>query len=137
MSSASKLSFMGFSSPTTATTLLQMTNDATVLSGALAFQERVSFTGKDGGDRAFRNDLFSVDVNGRINLTNVGSAMLRAFDLPALRKDILREIRQTRDVPSIVEATFRELLDLEGSVEAGILPMKVQATESEPELVNV
>ena len=144
---------IGVKAPTTATTLLQMTNDATVLSGALTFQERVSFTGKDGGDRTFRKDLFCVDVNDRINLTDVGSAMLRGFDLPSLRKDILREIRQTRDVPSIeqfwgnwlhelsnavrtIEATFRELLDLEGAQEAGILPMKVQATEPAPELVN-
>jgi hypothetical protein len=144
---------IGVKAPTTATTLLQMTNDATVLSGALTFQERVSFTGKDGGERTFRKDLFSLDVNDRINLTDVGSAMLRGFDLPSLRKDILREIRQTRDVPSIeqfwgnwlhelsnavrtIEAAFRELLDLEGDQQAGILPMKVTAPEPAPELVN-
>ena len=78
--------------------------------------------------------------------------MLRGFDLPSLRKDILREIRQTHDVPSIeqfwgnwlhelsnavrtIEGTFRELLDIDGNQEAGILPMKVEATEEAPELV--
>ncbi len=144
---------IGVKAPTTATTLLQMTNDAKVLSGAITFQERVSFTGKDGGERTFRKDLLCVDVNDRINLTDVGAAMLRGFDLPSLRKDILREIRQTNEVPSIeqfwgnwlhelsnavrtIEAAFRELLDIDGNQEAGILPMKVPATEEAPELVN-
>ena len=83
----------------------------------------------------------------------MGAAMLRGFDLPSLRKDILREIRQTNDVPSIeqfwgnwlhelsnavrtIEAAFREVLDLEGDEQAGILPMKVPVTEEAPELVN-
>jgi hypothetical protein len=129
-----------------------MTNDAKVLSGAITFQERVSFTGKDGGERTFRKDLFCFDANDRINLTDAGAAMLRGFDLPSVRKDILREIRQTSDVPSIdqfwgtwlhelsnavrtIEAAFRELLDLDGDQPAGILPMKVPVEEEAPELV--
>jgi hypothetical protein len=143
---------IGVKAPTTATTLLQMTKDAKVLSGAITFQERISFTGKDGGDRTFRKDLLCLDVNDRINLTDAGCAMLRGFDLPSVRKDILREIRQTNDVPSIeqfwgnwlhelsnavrtIEATFRELLDVDGNEQAGILPMKVQAPEQAPELM--
>lgn len=79
--------------------------------------------------------------------------MLRGFDLPSLRKDIQREIRQTNQVPSIeqfwggwlhelnnavrtIEAAFREVLDVDGSQEAGILPVRVAATEEAPELVN-
>jgi hypothetical protein len=144
---------IGVKAATTATTLLQMTDDAKVLSGAITFQERISFTGKDGAERTFRKDLLCVDVNDRINLTDIGSAMLRGFDLPSLRKDILREIRQTHDVPSIeqfwgnwlhelsnavrtIEGTFRELLDIDGNQDAGILPMKVAATEQVPELVT-
>lgn len=144
---------IGVKAATTATTLLQMTNDAKVLSGAITFQERVTFTGKDGGDRTFRKNLLCVDVNDRINLTDAGSAMLRGFDLPSVRKDIQREIRQTNEVPSIeqfwgvwlhelsnavrtIEATFREVLALDGDQEGGILPMKVPAKEEAPELVN-
>ncbi len=73
--------------------------------------------------------------------------MMRGFDIPAFRKDILREIRQTKEVPSIdqfwsnwlhqmsnavrtIEATFRELLDIDGNQEAGILPMRVSAQEA-------
>jgi hypothetical protein len=144
---------IGAKAPTTATTLLRMTNDAKVLSGAITFQERVSFTGKDGGERTFRRDLLRLAVDDRINLTDVGAAMLRGFDLPSLRKDIQREIRQTRQVPSIeqfwgnwlhelsnavrtIEAAFREVLDIDGNQEAGILPVKAPATEASPELVN-
>jgi hypothetical protein len=144
---------IGVKAPTTATTLLNMTNDARALSGALTFQERVSFTGKDGGERTFRKDLLCVDVNDRINLTDAGAAMLRGFDIPAFRKDIQREIRQTRQVPSLeqfwgnwlhelsnavraIEAAFREVLDIDGNQEGGILPMKLSVPEETPEVVN-
>jgi hypothetical protein len=144
---------IGVKAPTTATTLLNMTNDATVIAGAVTFQERVSFTGKNGGEVTFRKDLLCIDVNDRINLTDVGAAMLRGFDVPAFRKDIQREIRHTKEVPSIkqfwgnwlhelsnavrtIEAAFRELLHIDGNQEAGILPTKVPAKEELLEAVN-
>jgi hypothetical protein len=139
--------------PASATTLLHMTNDATVVAGALTFQERVATSSKDGEEYTFRKDLLSIDVNDRINLTEAGAAMLRGFDLPSLRKEIQREIRQTKQVPSIeqfwgswlhelgnavrtIEATFRELLDIDGSQPAGILPMQTVAKEEAAEVVN-
>jgi hypothetical protein len=113
----------------------------------------VSFIGKDGAERSFRKELFCLDVNDRINLTDVGAAMLRGFDLPSARKEIQREIRQTHQAPSIerfwgswlhelsnavrtIEAAFRELLDLDGNEAAGILPVKVAEVAESPELVN-
>jgi hypothetical protein len=144
---------IGVKAPTTATTLLNMTNDASVPSGAITFQERVSFTGKDGGERTFRKDLHCLDVNDKINLADVGAAMLRGFDIPSFRKDIQREIRQTHMVPSIeqfwgnwlhelsnavrtIESAFREILDIDGNQEAGILPVRVPVLEETPEPVN-
>ena len=144
---------IGVRAPTTATTLLQMTNDTKLLSGALTFQERVAFAGKDGGERAFRKELFCVDVNDRINLTDVGAAMLRGFDLPSLRKDIQHEIRKSNQVPSIeqfwsswlhelsnavrtIESAFREVPDIDGDQEAGILPMKLSTLEETADVVN-
>ncbi|MCU1233611.1 MAG: hypothetical protein JWP63_1578 [Candidatus Solibacter sp.] len=143
---------IGVKAPTSATTLLNMTDDAKVISGAVTFQERVSITSKNGGELNFRKDLLCIDVNDRINLPDVGAAMLRGFDLPAFRKDIQREIRKTKQVPSIdefwgkwlhelsnavrtIEAAFRELLHIDGNQEAGILPMRVPAKE-ELETVN-
>jgi hypothetical protein len=123
------------------------------ISGAIAFQERVSTTSKKGGDLTFRKDLLCMDVNDRINLTDVGAAMMRGFDIPAFRKDIQREIRQTKQVPSIeqfwsswlhemsnavrtIEAAFRELLDVDGNQEAGILPRRAPTAEEVPEVVE-
>jgi hypothetical protein len=79
--------------------------------------------------------------------------MLRGFDLPSLRKEIQREIRKTKQVPSIeqfwgnwlhelsnavrtIEASFRELLGLDGNQEGGILPMRIPEKEEAGELVN-
>lgn len=144
---------IGVKAPTTATTLLNMTNDAKVLSGAVTFQERISGTSKKGGEFTFRKDVLCVDVNDRINLPDVGAAMLRGFDIPALRKDIQREIRRTKQVPSIeqfwgnwlhelsnavrtIEGAFRELLNVDGNQEAGILRMRTPATDEVLETVN-
>jgi hypothetical protein len=139
--------------PTTATTLLNMTQDAKPISGAVTFQERVSYTGKDGGERTFRKDLLCLEVSDRINLTDVGAAMLRGFDVPSFRKDIQREIRQSHQVPPIaefwhawlhelnnavrtIEAAFREVLDIAANQEGGILAMRTPATELAAELTN-
>ena len=144
---------IGVKAPTSATMLLRVTNDAKVISGAVTFQERVTATSKKGGEFTFRRDLLCVDVNDKINIPDVGAAMLRGFDVPALRKDIQREIKKTRQVPSIeqfwgnwlhelsnavrtIEGAFREVLELDGRQEAGILPMRVASTEEVLEPVN-
>ena len=139
--------------PTSATTLLNMTDDAKIMSGAVTFQEVVTATSKKGGEYTFRKDVLKIDVNDRMNFTDIGAALIRGFDIPAFRKDILREIRQTREVPPIeqfwsnwlhqmsnavrtIEGAFRELLDIDGNEEAGILPMKVAATEALQEVAS-
>ncbi len=133
-------------SPTTATTLLGVTGDAHVLSGSLTFQDRITFLGKKGEERTFRKDVLSFDLNDQINLTDVGAAMLRGFDVPTFKKDLQREIRQTKQVPSIeefwsqwlhqmssavrtIESSFREVLDLNAGENAGILPMQSVAAD--------
>lgn len=137
--------------PTSATTLLGMTSDAQVLSGSITFQERITYLSKKGEERTFRKDVLGVDINDQINLTDVGAAMLRGFDIPAYRKDIQREIRKTKQVPSIeefwstwlhqvsnavriLEASFREILELGGDEKVGILPMHVAEAEEDLEL---
>jgi hypothetical protein len=144
---------IGVKAPTSATTLLNMTNDATVISGSLTFQERITMESEAGGERSFRRDVLCVDINDKCNLSEAGAAMLRGFDAPAYRKDLQREIRKTREVPSIeqfwgswlhelsnavrtIEATFRDLLELDGDQPAGILPMHVAEPEAIPELVD-
>jgi hypothetical protein len=139
--------------PTSATTLLSMTQEAKIISGAITFQEVVSITSKKGAEYTFRKDLLSMDVNDRMNLTDVGAAMMRGFDIPMFRKDLLREIRQTRQVPSIeqfwsnwlhdmsnavrtIQETFRQLLDIDGDQQAGILSVQAAAPEAVEELAS-
>ncbi len=139
---------IGVKAPTSATTLLNVTSEARVLSGSITFQEHISGTTKKGEEYTFRKDLLTIALNDRINFTDVGAAMLRGFGIPSFKKDILREIKYTKQVPSIdrfwgtwlhemsngvrmIEAAFRELLDLDGNQEAGILPMPV-ATPTAP-----
>ncbi|HXE62153.1 MAG TPA: hypothetical protein VN519_01360 [Bryobacteraceae bacterium] len=138
---------IGVRAATSATTLLGMTDDSAIVSGALTLQEIASGTSKKGMEYTFRKDLLRIDLNDRMNLTEVGAAMMRGFDIPSFRKDILREIRYTKDVPSIeqfwanwlqemsnavraVEMTFREVLELDGKEEAGILPMQTSTAEA-------
>jgi hypothetical protein len=137
--------------PTSATTLIGMTNDAQVFSGSITFQDRITVESKNGGEITFRKDLLSVLINDQINLSDAGAAMLRSFDIPAFRKDIQREIRKSKDVPSIdqfwsmwlhemsnavrtIEASFREILNLDGNEAGGILPMRAPVQEEELEL---
>lgn len=132
--------------PTNATTLLGMTSDAVIHAASLTFQDRITALNKKGEELTFRKDLLSIDINDQINITEVGAAMLRSFDVPAYRKDILREIRKTRQVPSIeefwstwlhqmsqavrtVESSFRDILELDGNEPGGILPMQTVSTE--------
>jgi hypothetical protein len=138
---------IGVRATTSATTLLGMTDDSAIVSGALTLQEIASGTSKKGVEYTFRRDLLRIDVNDRMNITEVGAAIMRGFDIPSFRKDILREIRYTKDVPSIeqfwaswlqemtnalrtLEMTFREILELDGKEEAGILPMQASLAEA-------
>ena len=144
---------IGVRAATSATTLLGMTSDSTIVSGALTLQETVSGTSKKGVEYAFRKDVLRIEVSDRMNITEIGAAMLRSFDIPAFRKDILREIRYTKDVPSIeqfwamwlhamsnslrtIEMTFREVLELDGKEDAGILPMLTSPAEALLEAVT-
>jgi hypothetical protein len=139
---------------TSATTLLGVTNDAKVFTGSLTFQDRITATSKKGGEITFRKDLVCIDINDQINLVDAGAAMLRGFDLPAFRKDIQREIKKTKQVPTIdqfwsqwlhemtngvriIESCFREVLGLDGMEAGGIIPMGTPTQdEEEPELAT-
>ncbi len=135
--------------PASATTLLGVTQDARVFSGSIMFQDRITATSKKGGQITFRKDLLTLQINDQINLVDAGAAMLRGFDVPAFRKDIQREIKQTKQVPTIdqfwskwlqemsnavrvIESSFREILGLDAAEPGGILPMRAP-TEEEPE----
>jgi hypothetical protein len=130
--------------PPMATTLLNLTADAGVVSGALTLQECITVTTKSGSERNIRRDIARLDLNDKINLTEIGVAMLRSFDMASHKKDVLREIRETRQVPAIpqfwaawlhqlsyavrtIEETFREVLELDGNEPGGIVPIQLSS----------
>lgn len=128
--------------PPMATTLLNLTADAEIVSAALTLQECVTVTTKSGVERNIRRDIARIDVNDRMNLTEIGVAMLRGFDMTSHKKDVLRAIRETKQVPAIsqfwgawlhqlsyavrtLQEAFREVLELSGKEQGGIVPIQL------------
>ncbi len=134
--------------PAMATTLLELTAGARIVSGALTFQECITVTTKSGGERNIRRDIARFDLNERINLSDIGAAMLRGFDMASHKKDVFREIRETRQVPSIaqfwsgwlhqlgnavrtIEGSFRDVLEIDRDEPGGIVPMQISGGAEE------
>lgn len=103
-------------SPISATLLLDVTEDATATAASVTFQERIAVTKKSGEERIFRKDVLTFDINDNINLTEVGAALLRGFDMPAFRRDILRDIKKTKQVPSVQEFWQRWLIGMADAI---------------------
>jgi hypothetical protein len=83
---------VGVSNPSVAFELLNMSNDAEVATAAVVFQELVIKQTKTG-EKMYRNDLFTIDINDKANLQDAGAAMLRGFDLPQFKKEIKTTIK--------------------------------------------
>jgi hypothetical protein len=96
-------------SPTSATLLLSPgvqsvsgTSPTPVIrSASLVFQERQTRTNKQGEERVYRTDEFTIDLNDNINNTEIGVAFLRGFDLPQFKRRLNREIKKSGVVPEI------------------------------------
>jgi hypothetical protein len=78
-------------SVSTAFTLLSLTSEASVASAAIVFQSLDSkFNKKTDEEKQFRTDLFTIDINDKVNISDAGAAALRGFDLPQYKKDMKR-----------------------------------------------
>lgn len=137
-----------------ATTLLHLNDGTSIVTGAITLQESVTVETKSGAERTVRRDLARFDLNDRINLTDVGAALLRGFDMAGHKKEVLREIRETRQVPPIpqfwgawlhqlsnavktIEESFREVLELDGAEAAGIVPMSLSGEKEKAAAASV
>jgi hypothetical protein len=123
----------------TATALLYLTDDAAVNSASVTLQERTTSTNKKTGEeRSFRRSLVTFELSDQINQVESGAALLRGFDIPYFKKDILREIKRSKQTPSIdsfwrrwvgamdeavrtIESSLREALEIKDRP-TGILP---------------
>ena len=86
------------SSVSTAFTLLEMVSTAQIVSASVVFQNLDSKFNKKGEEKQFRTDLFSIDLNDKVNISDAGAAALRGFDLPQYKKDMKR-LAKSGDVP--------------------------------------
>jgi hypothetical protein len=83
---------VGVSNPSVAFSLLNMSNDAQVATSSVVFQEVVIRNTKNG-EKIFRNNLFTIDINDNVNIQEAGAAMLRGFDLPQFKKEVKTTIK--------------------------------------------
>jgi len=83
---------VGVSNPSVAFSLLNMSNDAEVATASVVFQEVIIKQTKLG-EKLYRNDLFTIDINDNVNLQEAGAAMLRGFDLPQFKREVKTTIK--------------------------------------------
>jgi hypothetical protein len=80
-----------------ATTLLAVTDEAFPFAASLTLQELKSKFDKAGVETIWRNDVLKMDLNNEfINLQEVGAALLKGFDSPTTKKDILTRIKKDK-----------------------------------------
>src|SRR5271157_246103 len=85
------------SNPSDAFNLLSLeTLSATVYQAGVVFQELDSKFNKKGEEKQFRTNLFSFDLNQNWAIMDEGAALIRGFDIPNFKKDILKGIRKSK-----------------------------------------
>jgi hypothetical protein len=85
-------------SVSTAFTLLELVDTAQVASASVVFQNLDSRFNKKNEEKQYRTDLFTIDINDKINISDAGAAALRGFDLPQYKKD-MKKLAKAGDVP--------------------------------------
>jgi hypothetical protein len=104
LSTPAKIRLFGASEPSaesavsTAFTLLNLVDTAQVASASVVFQNLDSKFNKKGEEKQYRTDLFTLDINDKVNISDAGAAALRGFDLPQYKKDMKR-LAKAGDVP--------------------------------------
>jgi hypothetical protein len=101
---------------TSATTLLHLTDDASVHSAEITLQDRQVVTKKSGEERTFRKDIVTFELSDRINMLEAGAALLLGFDIPGLKKDIVREMKKSKQIPSIERFWFLWLQGMNNAI---------------------
>jgi hypothetical protein len=75
--------------PSVAFSLLTEFTSGEIAAASVVFQSLNSkFSKKNDEESQYRTNLFTVDINDNVNLTDAGAAMLRGFDLPGFKKEM-------------------------------------------------
>lgn len=86
------------SAVSTAFTLLGLVDTANITAAAVVFQNLDSKFNKKGEEKQYRTDLFTLDINDKVVISDAGAAALRGFDLPQYKKDMKR-LAKSGEVP--------------------------------------
>jgi hypothetical protein len=87
--------------PSVAFSLLKEFTDGEIAAASVVFQSLDSKFTKNDEERWYRTDLFAVDINDNVNLTDAGAAMLRGFDLPRFKKEMKQHAKNQNDALQI------------------------------------
>jgi hypothetical protein len=104
LSTPAKIRLFGSAEPSTeahvstAFALLDIVSGSTVASASVVFQNLDSRFNKKGEEKLYRTDLFTIDINDKIDISDAGAAALRGFDLPQYKKD-MKKLAKSGDVP--------------------------------------
>lgn len=122
LSTPSKIRLFAASEPSseasvsTAFTLLTLTDEASVASAAVTFQSLDSkFNKKTDEEKQFRTDLFTIDINDKVNIQDAGAAALRGFDMPQYKKE-MKKHGKDRGSLGIRDYWFEWLISMKNSV---------------------
>jgi hypothetical protein len=102
-------------SVSTAFTLMNLVDGATVASAAVVFQELDSWITKKDVEKQRRTDLFTIDINDKANISDAGAAALRGFDLPQFKKAMKKHAKDRGDL-SIRDYWFEWHVAMKGAV---------------------
>lgn len=102
-------------SVSTAFTLLNLVDEAWVVSANVVFQQLDSKFTKDEDEKKFRTDVLSIDLNDKANISDAGCAALRGFDLPRFKKDMKRQIKEKTSL-EISNYWMEWLIEMKGAV---------------------
>jgi hypothetical protein len=104
LSTPAKIRLFGSGEPSTeasvstAFSLLDIVQGSTVVSASVVFQNLDSRFNKKGEEKQYRTDLFTIDINDKIDISDAGAAALRGFDLPQYKKD-MKKLAKSGEVP--------------------------------------
>lgn len=87
------------SNPSTAFSVLKEFGTAQPNAASVVFQSLESRFTKKGDEKQVRVDLFTIDVNDNVNLTDAGAAMLRGFDIPTFKRDMKKVLKTEGNIP--------------------------------------
>lgn len=102
-------------SVSTAFTLLNLVDGAEVVNASMVFQQLDSKFDKKGQEKQYRTDLFTLDLNDKINISDAGCASLRGFDLPQFKKD-MKHHGKDKNTLEIKDYWFEWLVGMKNAV---------------------